>query len=248
MIARRGGAAPRRRRDFNEVHDYRGPVNAQRRSRIVALGLIVLSTWLVPMVATAVASKESGNVSFRAILCFAPLSGTPTFSGAAALPECRAPYRLTAKNLDIKPNDSAQGFTSKTVEPDPRFLDFPVSPRVLNSSVLLLPGIPGEQSERFVVGPARLTSASFKSAKAVKQSLGQWVVTYRLTTAGSLAMDALARSQFHAYIAIVANGEVYSAPIIQPSQSHFASFNGGGEVSGSFTKSQAEALAQQMHP
>ena len=79
----------------------------------------------------------------------------------------------------------------------------------------------------------------------MKQS-GQWVVTYVLTSKGSARFDALAKSQFHAYIAIVASGEVYSAPLMQPTSRHFSSFAGRGEVSGGFTKSQAQALAQQM--
>jgi len=44
----------------------------------------------------------------------------------------------------------------------------------------------------------------------------------------------------------VANGEVYSAPLMQPTQTHFSTFARSGEISGSFTKAQAQYLAQQM--
>jgi preprotein translocase subunit SecD len=47
-------------------------------------------------------------------------------------------------------------------------------------------------------------------------------------------------------IAIVANREVYSAPIIQPSQASFTSFEGAGMIEGNFTKAQARQLASQM--
>jgi hypothetical protein len=211
--------------------------------------MIALATWLVPTVATSASpTKPSNGVTFRAVLCFAPLPPAKgLFSKSAALPECRAKYRLTAKNLGVVPNGSAAGFKMKTVKPDPRFRDFPDSSSAVNSltSDLLLTGVEGLQTERFVLGPARVTSSSIESAKAVKQN-GQWVVTYKLTSAGATAFDALAKSQFHALIAIVANGEVYSAPVMQPSLTHFVTFAGSGEVAGNLTKSQALSLAQQM--
>ncbi len=201
------------------------------------------------MVATSASTtKPFDGVTFRAVLCFAPLPpATHTFSKAAALPDCRPVYRLTAQNLGVHPNNSAAGFKSKTVKPDPRFRNFPDSSNAVHSltSYLLLSGINGTGTERYALGPARVTSSSIKSAKAVKQS-GQWFVKYQLTPAGSAAFDALAKSQFHALIAIVANGEVYSAPIMQPTQTHFTSFGGSGEVSGNFTKSQARTLAKEM--
>jgi preprotein translocase subunit SecD len=40
---------------------------------------------------------------------------------------------------------------------------------------------------------------------------------------------------------------VYSAPIIQPTQSSFSSFDGKGEISGSLTQSDAQNLAQAMN-
>ncbi len=199
------------------------------------------------MVGTSASTKHSEGVTFRAVLCFAPLQATPSFSKSAALPSCTGSYRLTAKNLGVNPDHSAQGFTVKSIAPDPRFRKFPDSTAAVYSlsSNLLLPRINAVGTERFVLGPALVTSSSIKSAKAVK-SLGQWVVTYQLTKAGTVAMNALLKSQFHAYIAIVANGQVFSAPIIQPSQSRFTSFASAGEVSGKFTKRQAELLARQM--
>jgi preprotein translocase subunit SecD len=79
-------------------------------------------------------------------------------------------------------------------------------------------------------------------------SLGEWVVSFQLTTAGSKTWNAFAKRQFHAMVAIVANGEVYSAPLIQPANSHFSSFGGTGEISGSFTKAEAMDLAKWLAP
>jgi hypothetical protein len=211
--------------------------------------LIFFTAWLVPAAAASASTKKPlAGVTFRAVLCFAPLAPTThLFSKSAALPECRPKFRLTAKNLGVNPDNSASGFKANTIEPDLRFRNFPDSSSAVHTftSDLLLSGLNGHRNERFVLGPARVTSSSIESAKAVKQS-GEWVVTYKLTSAGSSAFGALAKSQFHAYIAIVANGEVYSAPLVQPTSSHFISFGSSGEVAGSFTKSQAQALAKQM--
>ena len=45
----------------------------------------------------------------------------------------------------------------------------------------------------------------------------------------------MAEENFHQLLAIELDGEVYSAPIIQPTQSTFSSFDGKGEISGSLT-------------
>jgi preprotein translocase subunit SecD len=103
------------------------------------------------------------------------------------------------------------------------------------------------KSERLVLGPAELTSSAIKSATAVKIS-GEWVVNFRLTSKGSAAWNAFAKRQFHAMIAIVANGEVYTAPLIQPASTRFTSFGGTGEISGRFTKADAVDLAKWLVP
>ncbi|HEY5262926.1 MAG TPA: hypothetical protein VIJ08_01520 [Acidimicrobiales bacterium] len=202
--------------------------------------------------ASATATSSSNGFSFRAVLCFAPpLSKKTEFPLASAFPTCTSKFELTAKNLGVDPNNSAAGFKSNTVAPDPRFLRFRSTPNpsIASAADVLLPGINAKaKSERFVLGPARLTRSDFKSATAVKLNLGQWVVNYRLTPAGSKVWNAFAKRQFHAMIAVVANGQVYSAPLIQPANTHFYSFHGTGEISGAFTKTDAVDLAKWMSP
>lgn len=217
------------------------------------LGLGVLTTLLVPTFSASATSTGSSNgFSFRAVLCFAPpLSKKTEFPLASAFPTCTSKFELTAKNLGVDPNNSAAGFKSNTVAPDPRFLRFQSTPHpsIASKADVLLPVIHAKaKSERFVLGPAQLTRSDFKSATAVKLNLGEWVVNYRLTTAGSKAWDAFAKKQFHAIVAVVANGQVFSAPLIQPANTHFYSFNGTGEISGAFTKADAVDLAKWMSP
>jgi len=64
---------------------------------------------------------------------------------------------------------------------------------------------------------------------------------------GSPLWDKVAQENFHQLLAIELDGVVQSAPIIQPSQSAFSSFDGQGEISGSFTESSAKTLALAMN-
>ena len=53
----------------------------------------------------------------------------------------------------------------------------------------------------------------------------------------------MAQENFHQYVAIDLDGLVESAPLIQPNQASFTSFQGKGEISGSFTQATAKNLA-----
>ena len=67
-----------------------------------------------------------------------------------------------------------------------------------------------------------------------------------LTSAGSTQWDNLAKEQFHAIIAIDLDGQVISAPITQPTNGSFSSFNGQVQISGGFTENQAKTLATEF--
>jgi preprotein translocase subunit SecD len=56
----------------------------------------------------------------------------------------------------------------------------------------------------------------------------------------------LGRARLHAIIGIEIGGKVVSAPIMQPTQSSFSSFNGQMQISGSFNEKQAKALAAEL--
>ena len=110
---------------------------------------------------------------------------------------------------------------------------------------MLLPGTAADGSGRYVLGPASMTGTAVKSASAQLNN-GQWAVNLVLTSAGSTAWDTLAKEQFHAIIGIDLDGQVISAPITQPTQPAFTSFNGQVQISGSFTEDQAKTLATEF--
>jgi preprotein translocase subunit SecD len=207
--------------------------------------VVLTSLGVALPITTASADHSSVGVSFRAVLCFAPRfapAASPPPTVAGALPKCAPSYRLTSKNLDVNVNVG----TTKTIEPDPIFRNVPNDVHNQNRSEVILPGIKGAtETQRYVVGAAQMTRSAIKSA-TVERLSGQWVVSYTLTRSGSATWNSFAKRQFHELIAIVANREVYSAPIIQPSQASFTSFEGAGMIEGNFTKAQARQLASQM--
>ena len=194
---------------------------------------------------------QTAQLLFRPALCYAP-----PFVGAkskAALPastavpsSCQSNYQLTQANLNVQPNSTtAAGFTSNNIGPDPVFqrLRTTTPANDVASKSVLIPGLPGSGQLRYVLGPAQLTGRAVASAQAQQSQTGAWVVNYTLTAAGSAQWDRVAQQNFHQVVAIDLDGVVESAPLIQPSQSTFTSFNGQGQISGNLSQSEAQSLA-----
>jgi preprotein translocase subunit SecD len=135
--------------------------------------------------------------------------------------------------------------------PDPQFASVPSTSVAADrpSARVLLPGSSSSGTDhRFVLGPAALTATSIKDASASFTNSDQWLITITLTGAGVGRWDALAQKQFHALVAVVVNNEVVTAPIIEPTQSSFTSFNGQLLVSGNFSARQAKVIAAELQP
>jgi preprotein translocase subunit SecD len=97
---------------------------------------------------------------------------------------------------------------------------------------------------RYLLGPTGVpgTAIAPGSSQAVFNT-PSWVVDLNLTGSGSSQWDKLAQQQFHAYVAVDLDGDVYSAPLTLPTAATFTSFGGKVQISGSFTESQAKNLA-----
>jgi preprotein translocase subunit SecD len=204
--------------------------------------------------AVLAAIGQTAQLYFRPVLCYAPRFVGSSHSGAqpasAPLPACGSQYQLTEANLNVQPNSaSAAGYTANNIPPDPAIANFPsTKPENDNpKNTVLLPGLPGQGQQRYMTGPSQLSGHAVKSAIAQQNQLGQWVVNYSLTAAGSPAWDAVAQKNFHQVLAIELDGIVQSAPIIQPAQASFSSFQGQGEISGNLSQAQAQNLALAMN-
>ena len=205
---------------------------------------------------------QTARMYFRPVLCFGYPQAVPKHKqhlaeqprGIGTIPACSTSTQLTAANLQVTPNNSPQGYSQNNVPPDPQYATYPsTSPQKPDyvKSTVLLPGLRnacGLRGLRCVLGPAQMTGRSIGSATATQNQTGQWVVDYSLAGgAGSALWDKVAQENFHQLLGIELDGDVYSAPIIQPTQTAFTSFAGRGEISGNLTQSDAQNLAQAMN-
>jgi hypothetical protein len=210
--------------------------------------------------AAAAVAGTSGVLSFRPVLCFAPAYAPPPGSGAnaavrstGAIPACAMGSLLSAANMDVTPGRGPAGYSSNVPAPDLQFASVPstsVKRAGYASDTVLLPGLHGAcdqvKTTRCVLGPSVMSSRAIASATVTQTPTHQWVVDYSTTDAGAALWDRVAEQNFHQLLAVEVNGVVYTAPILQPTQSAFSSFNGKGELSGNLTRSEAVRLANAL--
>ncbi len=203
-----------------------------------------------PSLASPAAAVAGTAFSIRPVLCYAPpfsvASGQAPSTGP--LPECSASTQLTGSNLQVTPaSNNVNGYTSNNIIPDPNFTTYPstISANNKQNQELLLPGTGAAGSGRYVLGPAGLTRSAIAHARATHYP-GQWTINLTLTPKGSAQWNTLAEQTFHEITGVVINGQVVSAPIMQPTQSSFTSFNGQLQISGGFTEHQARAIASEL--
>ena len=128
----------------------------------------------------------------------------------------------------------------------------------IETATVILPAdpsaIPNSSTFRYVLGPADMTGKVVSDASAqIDTSTGQYSVSLTLTSGGATKFDTIAASRYACYKQNTANpptcsleafeldGLVESAPTFQA-----ASFNGNVQITGSFTSSQASALANEL--
>jgi preprotein translocase subunit SecD len=217
---------------------------------------------------------QTARLYFRPVECYAYPESVPKHApknytpprGIGPVPTCQPTYAINASSLNVQANSaSPNGFTSNNVPPDPAYAAVPSTstekPNYENSSVLL-PGVGNNclaTGFRCVLGPSVLPGNAVTSAQATQNQTGAWVVDYNLSGSskglpasckgqtGSQCWDSVAQNNFHLPLAIELDGQVYSAPLIQPTQSTFTSFAGKGEISGSLSQQDANNLAQAMN-
>jgi preprotein translocase subunit SecD len=206
---------------------------------------------------------QTARMFFRPVECYAYPESPPKHApanyvpprGIGTVPACSSSSQITTSSLNVQanPNVSA-GFTANNVPPDPQYVDVPSTsvykPNYENSTVLL-PAVAnacGNDGLRCVLGPSEMSGSDISSAQATQNQLGQWVVDYDLKgSSGSNKWDQVSDQNFHLPLGIELDGYVYSAPIIQPTQGTWSSFDGKGEISGSLSQQEAQNLAQAMN-
>jgi preprotein translocase subunit SecD len=204
--------------------------------------------------------SSTAQLLFRPVECGAPAYVKPANKkpvSALNIPFCTPANQLTLRNpsYQVTPEPStAAGYVASNIGPDAKFLNVPsitsdqdALPQVPSKSVVESAFDPSSsQYARYVLFPAVMRGNEVANASATQDQLGNWVVDCNLTSTGSKQWDAATKQYFHEYMAIELDGQVISAPIIQPTQSVWTSFNGSVEVSGSLSQSQANLLAADL--
>ena len=203
-------------------------------------------------------TSTSGLVYFRPVLCFAapyaaPAGSTAASRGTEPIPACSAASLLTAANVGVAPQ--TRPFPSGGTPPDEQYASFPSSSTRTPgyaSSTVLLPGLngacDGTPAVRCVLGPVEMTSRSVGTVTVTRDhGISGWIVDYSMAGArGSALWDRVAQENFHQFLGIEVDGVVYTAPLMQPTQSSFSSFDGKGELSGNFSHADALLLARAL--
>ncbi len=174
----------------------------------------------------------------------APKKGTklpPLPSGPSA-----AQYSLQKPNLTV---DSSGNSNIANIGADPVLASYQTTTPDYDDahphSTVLVP-LQGAGGERYLLGPSELSGTAVASALAQFQN-NQWVVNATLTGTGSHAWDTLSDKYFHEIIGIDLDGTVVSAPLTQPGQGTFTSFDGKVQISGSFTQTSATNLSLDLN-
>lgn len=187
-----------------------------------------------------------GSLEVRPVLCGAPVPTAGATQPAASSPACEASYATTPSNLDV---NTTTGQPAHQIGPDPVFATVASTPAQDDEPAhsVLLPADPlagAQQYPRFVLGASQFGNAGIASAQARDdQTIDQWTIGITLTPAGATTWNAVALLNFHAYLAFVLDGQVLSAPLIEPQNSTFASFGNQQEISGNFTSTIAKTIA-----
>ena len=195
---------------------------------------------------------ETAQLYFRPVLCYAPpyqkpassstkksSSSTTTTSGTSSstttttlppkssqtrqLPVCPTTYQPTSTS---NPTPYAPLAAYPSTQPQ---YDLP------NATVLLK--VKGS-STRMLLGPSLADGSVIKSAVAVDTSTG-WQINFSLTGTGTTIFNKkIAVPYYHKLVADDLGGVVQTAPVIDAT-----SFPGAGQITGTFTSSQAQTIA-----
>jgi hypothetical protein len=191
---------------------------------------------VTPPPAALLSSRLPGPVTVRPVDCLAPAYSAvaPAPAHRHPLPTgCPAQYRVGPAS----PNPSVDGYSYSDGTDDPALATSrtTLSPnRTPNQRVLL--GLLGSDSgQRYLLGPVQFVMTPHTivaSATADRAPTGAAEVNIVFTAAGAKKWNAAAKSDFHQELAVVVDGRVVSAALIEPSQHSFTSFDDQSTISG----------------
>ncbi len=192
------------------------------------------TTTAAPSVEQFAALGAGGRFGATRIAAQATTTASPPAPSTSAVPTSAAPTSVGPTSVGPS--------TVATAPP----IDFPadiskttsIEDDIKTKTVVLPVGERTADAPRLLLGPAELTGEIVSDAYADLDQSDGWVTILKLNGKGSAAWDAMANKYFEQRIAIVLDGVVKSAPVIQA-----RSFGGTASISGANSSQDAKDLA-----
>jgi hypothetical protein len=179
---------------------------------------------------------SSPELLIRQVRCSSGVASGPR--STEQLPATCSKPKYEAPTSTPDGTSSGSGFTVPPFPTDPALSSYATTTPSQDASSpnapALLPILNSgtDATQRFLVGPTLLTlSSRVASAKVTRAAIaGGWLIDVRLNRGESILWDRVAKTYFHRQLAIDLNGVIVEAPIIQPANTRFSSFDGHMEL------------------
>jgi hypothetical protein len=226
------------------VMRHRLAILGDGRARVsIAGGSLIVTGGPAQLSDPTSALTASPDLLVRPVLCMSRPYQPSAQSSRGTLPSSCAgtPYAI------VPTTPAGDGFTMQSFTNDPALVGYPSTSPARDAEnpagTALLP-MAGGSGERYLVGPTELTlSSKVASAQVAKDRHGGWIVRVQLDSEAAAKWDRVAYEYFHLQIAVDFDGSVVTAPLIEPSQSTYTSFDSRFEMSGFQSQSEAAAVA-----
>lgn len=184
----------------------------------------------------------TAQLYFRPVLAGAPAYTPPKHTSVSTTPYQTAPAPSGAYKWTSAYYSPANGgvFNPGVYTEDPVYASYKTTPITADDphKIVIFNSQGQYAAPRLVLGPAQANGTIIKDAFAQVLPTGQVVVGFTLTGSGSPVFDKIASTNYHTPVANDLDGSIVSAPVIEST-----SFNGSGQISGSFTQASANRLA-----
>lgn len=199
-------------------------VGAKNATVMVSHGALVVTNGPAGLATPTSFLTSSPELLVRSVTCYAKRQSGP--DSTSPLPATCSSPQYDAPTVS--------GFAVPTTEPDPALAVYatttPAEDAKAPNTWALLPlmNSGAGTAQRYLVGPTLVTLSSKVASATVARvpDSGAWLVNVRLNAAESQQWDRVAKKYFHRQLAVDLNGAIAEAPIIQPANTTFSSFDG----------------------
>jgi hypothetical protein len=193
----------------------------------ISRGVLVVTNGPKELASPTSLLTSSPELLVRSVTCYAGRQSGPVATSPL-------PTTCSSPRYDMP---TVSGISTPITEPDPALAAYatttPARDAKAPNNWALLPVLPELNSgagatQRYLVGPTLITLSSKVASTTVTRvpSSGGWIVNVHLNAAESQQWNRVAKQYFHRQLAVDLNGVIVEAPLIEPNNSTFSSFDG----------------------